>query len=80
MLPPWQAMLELSKEFPALHRPLIGERDQYMVSVLRTLAAECVARLSRRSHYSLFPAPPDPWPNMQPQTPHPARTPDPDRT
>ena len=35
-----QAMLELSKEFPALHRPLIGERDQYMVSVLRTLAAE----------------------------------------
>jgi pheromone shutdown protein TraB len=42
-----QAMLELSKEFPALHRPLIGERDQYMVSVLRTLAAECVARLAR---------------------------------
>ena len=33
-------MLELAKEFPSLTVPLITERDQYMVSVLRTLAAD----------------------------------------
>ncbi len=34
-----QAMKDMAEEFPELMRPLIQERDEYMVFVLRTLAA-----------------------------------------
>ncbi|BDA46100.1 TraB domain-containing protein [Coccomyxa sp. Obi] len=34
-----QAMKDLAEEFPELMRPLIQERDEYMVFVLRTLAS-----------------------------------------
>lgn len=35
-----QAMLELAADFPTIMAPLITERDQYMVAVLRDLAQE----------------------------------------
>lgn len=34
-----QAMRELAEEFPELMRPLIQERDEYMVFLLRALAS-----------------------------------------
>ena len=34
-----QAMKDLAEEFPELMRPLIQERDEYMVFLLRALAS-----------------------------------------
>ena len=34
-----QAMKDLAEEFPQLMRPLIQERDEYMVFLLRALAS-----------------------------------------
>ena len=36
-----QAFKELGREFPAIMAPLIYERDQYMVAVMRRLAGRC---------------------------------------
>lgn len=36
-----EALKEFADEFPALMRPLIEERDEYMVFLLRTLATRC---------------------------------------
>jgi pheromone shutdown protein TraB len=36
-----EALKEFAEEFPQLMRPLIEERDEYMVFLLRTLATRC---------------------------------------
>ena len=36
-----EALKEFADEFPQLMRPLIEERDEYMVFLLRTLATRC---------------------------------------
>jgi hypothetical protein len=38
-----QAFKELGHQFPAIMAPLIYERDQYMVAVMRQLAGRCAA-------------------------------------
>ena len=38
-----EALKEFAEEFPQLMRPLIEERDEYMVFLLRTLATRCAA-------------------------------------
>ena len=39
-----EALKEFADEFPQLMRPLIEERDEYMVFLLRTLATRCSSR------------------------------------
>lgn len=36
-----EALKEFAEDFPELMRPLIEERDEYMVFLLRTLATRC---------------------------------------
>lgn len=46
----WQAFKELGRAFPSLMAPLIYERDQYMVAVMRQLAGRSVAWRFSTSH------------------------------
>lgn len=45
-----QAMKDLAEEFPDLMRPLIEERDEYMVFLLRALASRWCS-LTQRLHF-----------------------------